>query len=180
MPFETAHDVVALLREQWAGLFQRLLQQASAETQYAAARELRQGIDTVRKLVEILTVSAGDAQQAAKDAILAVLTPNHPIFGRIQTLLKVPYRVFFTNLDELTRWLKNRNFSAVEEEAWDEEQYREWMNDRAAEGTLDLLKVDECLFDSDGRLIPDVKWNDELVRREIRPRKTSEDDDVPF
>lgn len=99
MPFDTSHDIVALLREQWAGLFQRLLQQSTAEIQFAAARELRQGIDTVRRLVEILTVSAGDAQQAAKDAILAVLTPNHPIFSRMQKLLKVPYRVFFTNID---------------------------------------------------------------------------------
>ena len=183
MPFDTSSDIVFLLREQWSGLFQRLIQQTAAEGQLAVARELRQGIETVRKLVEILNTNAGSAQQAAQDAIRLVLTPNHPVFKRIQALLKTGCRVFFTNLDELNAWLKTRGFKPVDQEHWDVPEEREWVFERSPEDVYDLLKVSTSLFDDDQRFVPDaVQWNNNLVRREVRPitPPADEDDDLPF
>lgn len=182
MPFDTSHDIVALLREQWSGLFQRLLQLTAAEGQLAVARELRQGIETVRKLVEILTVNAGNAQQAAQEAIRLVLTPGHPVFKRAQSLLKVPYRVFFTNLDELNSWLRTRGFKPVDPELWDDPDHREWISQRGPDDAYDLFKMHTSLFDEEGRLVPEaVEWNDNLVQREVRAAQGDDDtDDVPF
>ena len=181
MPFDTSHDIVNLLREQWSGLFQRMLQNATAEGQVAAARELRQGIDTVRRLVELLTTNKIGAQEAAQEAVKSILLPNHPAFRRIQRLAKVPYRVFFTNLDELKAWLKARNFKAIDDDAWDESDFMEWHLTTDA-ANWDLMKVSTSLFDESGRFIPnEVQWDENLIRREVRAKEFPDlDDEPPF
>lgn len=46
---------------------------------------------------------------------------------------------------------------------------------------IDLLKINVALFDDEGRLIPDIKWKDELVWRDIRSFAAEDpDDDPPF
>jgi hypothetical protein len=181
MPFDTSHDIVQMLREQWSGLFQRLLQQASAEGQLATARELRQGVETVRKLVDVLTSSAQNEKDSAKDAIKNILLPNHPIYRRIQKLLNSPYRIYFTNIDELNSWLNVRSFKPVDAAFWDDEYHREWVNQRSGDDTTDLLKIHVSLFDDDGQLrVESVEWKDDLVIREKRPVTGIDTDDLPF
>jgi hypothetical protein len=182
MPFETSQDIVFLLREQWAGLFQRMLQQSVAEGSLAAARELRQGIETVQRLVELLQ-SQGGVQEAAQEAVRAVLLPNHAAFRRIQRVTRTTYRVFFTNLSELNSWLKARNFEAVEENAWDQSSFREWFL-KTDKDNWDLIKVSTDLFDEDDRFDPNrIEWSDELIKREVRAKEIPFDDDddgIPF
>lgn len=170
MPFETGHDIVNMLREQWAGLFQRLMQNATAAGAFEVAQELRQGIETVRQLVEVLgTPEAGATIKPA--AIQAILEPNHPAFARMRKILKVPYRVYFSTLDELDIWLKARTFKPVPKKSWDENHVREWLFDKESDN-WDLLKIDDSLFDKDGRFTPEkIEWSDSLIRREVRPRE---------
>lgn len=175
MPFDTTHDIVAMLREQWAGLFQRMLQNTTAAGAYEAAQELRQGIEAARQLVEVLR-SPGKRGEGAVDAIKAVMEPNHPAFARIKKLLKVPYRVYFSTKDELDAWLRVRSFKEVSKRAWDDPSVMEWLFEKDTDN-WDLLKMSTTLFDGTDRFIPDaVKWNDSLIRRDVRPR---EPDDPP-
>lgn len=181
MPFETSHDIVQLLREQWSGLFQRLLQQAYQEGQLATARELRQGIDTVRKLVEVLSDNADAKPVSSKEAIKNILLPDHPIYRRIQKITNSPYRIYFTNIDELNAWLNVRSFKPVDESLWDDDEHREWVNQRSDNGVTDLLKMHTSLFDKDGRLVVEsLKWDENFVTREKRTPGFMDADDVPF
>lgn len=181
MPFETAHDIISLLREQWAGLFQRMLQSQSYAGALATAQELRQGVETARKLVELLR-SEEKGSHAADVKFEAILLPNHASFSRIKKLLKVPYRVYFTTLDELNSWLNVRNYKEIDKSAWDKPSEMEWYNLKDVQ-SWDLLKISATLFDEEGRFIPDsTDWSDKLIRREIRPREVGpdDDDDIPF
>ena len=182
MPFETGHDIVAMLREQWAGLFQRLLQNSTAAGAFETAQELRQGVETVHQLVKVLQTSDGAGTQNP-GTIKAILQPNHPAFARIRRVLKVPYRVYFTTLDELNSWLKVRTFKPVPREAWDEKDVREWIYDKDTDA-WDMLKISETLFDEDGRFMPEsISWEDSLIRRESRRREDfgfDSNDDDPF
>lgn len=176
IPFETGHDIVSALREQWAGLFQRLLQDATASGAFEVAQELRQGVETVRQLVKVLRTpnETGDANSAA---INAILEPSHPAFARVKSILKVPYRVYFSTMDELNAWVKVRGFQPVSKEAWDDESVFEWIN-KKDDKRWDMLKMKDCLFDEDGRFIPGkVEWDDSLIWREARSREAEDPDD---
>lgn len=173
MPFETGNDIISILREQWAGLFQRLLQDQSATGALETARELRRGIETAKQLVDLLK-SDKDSGDLTEKKIEAVLLPNHPAFSRVQKILKVPYRVYFTNIDELNSWLKVRNFTPVKQTLWDSQDYREWINSKNDE-VYDLLKISESLFENGGGFRPDKEaWVDALILREVRPRETDD------
>ncbi|MGE8134457.1 DUF4062 domain-containing protein [Novosphingobium subterraneum] len=168
MPFETGQDIVFLLREQWAGLFQRILQNQAATNALDTARELRRGLETARQLIDLLKDSTTD--NPSRDAeIKAITLPSHPSFSRIQRVMKVPYRVYFTNIDELNTWLKARSFEPVAESAWDNKNYREWIHGKK-EKVYDILKVYTELFNENGLFIPDqIDWNNSLIKRESRP-----------
>lgn len=187
MPFETGGDIIALLREQWSGLFQRLLQNSTALSSFDVAKELRQGVESARQLVELLRSSNEKGEEDA--SIKAILQPNHPAFSRIRKVLKVPYRVYFTTLEELNAWLHVRNFREVVNTAWDSKNYAEWYFNKDG-SNWDLLKISSTLFDDNDRFNPEnVEWSDSLIKREIRPRALEErddggdaddDDDLPF
>ncbi|MDT0507990.1 DUF4062 domain-containing protein [Novosphingobium sp. MMS21-SN21R] len=183
MSFETGQDIINLLREQWAGLFQRMLQSQASVGALETAQELRQGVDSARQLVELLRSPVQNSNDD-EGKIDALLLPNHPSFSRIKRLLKVPYRVYFTSVDELNSWLKVRSYKPVLEGAWDNSTEMEWYNDKD-DNNWDLLKINTKLFDGQNRFRPDsLEWSDSLIRKDIRPKDPAADDDngddLPF
>jgi hypothetical protein len=179
MAFETSHEIVALLREQWAGLFQRLLQQAEVEGSLAMARELRQSVEAARQLVDLIGSKKISEPEVNQEDINAVLLPNHPSFARIRKLLNIPYRVYYSNLDELNALLKVRNFKEVAREHWDVDTIREWFNTRDQKN-WDLLKISDNLFDELGGFNPNsIPWNSSLITREKRLREDVDLDHDP-
>lgn len=174
-PFETSIDITGFLQEQWAGLFQRLLQESGQQEQLAMVREMRESIQTLRQLVTYLT----EEKKQEGEAIPQILLMNHPAFTQLQKIIGVKYRVFFTNHLELEHWLRARSYRPVIESEWDEPEVEEWIN-KSDKKIHYLLKVHKSLFSADGRLIvmtPD-EWNEEYIQLSQLP--VHEDDDIPF
>ena len=174
--FETSQDITMFLQEQWAGLFQRLLQESSQQEQLTMVREMRENIQTLRQLVDYLV----QEKKQGGEAINQIILMNHPAFARLQRLLNVKYRVFFTTRAELEHWLKARSFRFVNELDWDDSDYEEWINKSDRKKYL-LLKFRTSLFDNDNRLkiIIPADWDDDLIQtNEVIPQK--DDDDIPF
>lgn len=175
-PFETSLDITLILQEQWAGLFQRLLQEGGQQEQLTMVREMRENIQTLRQLVDYLV----HEKNQGGEAISQILLMNHPAFARLQRLLDVKYRVFFTNRTELEHWLKARSFRLVDEEEWDDPEYEEWIN-KSNSKKFPLLKIHKSILNEDGGLniIIPSNWSDDLIQREeIVPEAV--DDDIPF
>ncbi|HEX7643307.1 MAG TPA: DUF4062 domain-containing protein [Burkholderiaceae bacterium] len=173
--FDTSLDITLFLKEQWAGLFQRLLQEGGQQEQMAMIREMRESIQTLRQLVDYLV----QEKNQGSEAVTQILLMNHPAFSHLQRLLNVKYRVFFTNHIELEHWLKARSFRVVMTGDWDDPNYEEWIN-KADKKKHVLLKLSDELFDQEGRLkvIAPADWQDELIQlTELTP---SDDDDIPF
>ena len=97
-PFETSFDITSNLKEQWSGLFQRLLAQASSEAHSNMFLDLRQSLETARSLVEVIAAQAEHKDEVVSDLILT----NHPLFAAIRKSMNVPYRLLFYDIDELT------------------------------------------------------------------------------
>jgi Domain of unknown function (DUF4062) len=179
--FETSQDITDYLKEQWAGLFQRFLQEQLRAREMNAIQNLETTAQTLNQLVKFLT----DERRGTSNVIQDILLTSHPIFSALSKLLSVSYRIFFANLKELNRWLLARSFTPVEEQGWDTPEFRKWI--KTVSGKVHLLKIRRELFDEADklRIYTESDWNDEWVTLDISdvpsPRATEiSDDDIPF
>ena len=157
-PFNTAADIVDFLRNQWAGLFQRYLQDQKHLQGMRAVDEMRSVSATVEQLVRFLTEQRDDQD----DYVQQVLLTNHPVFHRFQELTNTNYRVFFSDESELDVWLKARGWMPVSKDAYDHGSYREWYKDR----TKEYIRLTEPIFSEDSKLkvYTEDKWNDSWLQ----------------
>ncbi len=157
-PFQTASDVVEYLRTQWAGLFQRSLQDQKRLEEIRALEEMKSVAGTLEQLVKFLTEERKDKD----DAIQQILLANHPVFHRFQELTKTGYRVFFTDEEELNHWLRARRWTPTEEVQYDDGSYREWVG----EGKSQYIKLTEAIFDEEGKLkvYTGDRWKDNWLQ----------------
>lgn len=174
--FENSSDITEYLKEQWAGLFQRLLSENSKQKELIAINEIKSTAKTLNQLVGFLIEERKNGDQAFKEILLA----NHPAFGQIKTLLKIPYRIFFSSLEEMNDLLVARSYYPVDEEDWDDPSESEWVNTKGKSNLL--LKIDNDIFDEDKKLrayTPD-NWNKEKIKLINISQKDPFDDDIPF
>lgn len=172
--FETSDDIVRYLKEQWAGLFQRLLQEYSRQKEVNIIEGLKATASTLNHLVTFLTEERTKGDQAIKDILLS----THPAFSAIKNAAKIPYRVIFYTNDELDALLSARNFKRDDVFAL-KDDCDDWDNLKAGYG----VRVSKHIFDEDGKLkifTPD-EWNSEWIESyPLRQPAESADDDIPF
>ncbi len=176
-PFETSADIIAYLQEQWAALFQRMLQGAARQKEVLLIEDMKSMTATLKQLVTFLASEKTKGEQAVRDILLI----NHPMFVQLRKLLKVPYRVFFTSLSEFNIWIEQRSFAQVEEKMWDSPKEKEWVKRVRTRQTL--LKIHIKVFDEEGRLrsYTPEEWDSNLVKvEETEVKEDASSDDVPF
>lgn len=120
-PFDTAQEIVENLREQWAGLFQRFLQDQIKVRELNAIEELRESIsgiaDVARTLREIGTERK--QQSSTPTPPRPLLTFYHPLFKELNEFLSLGYRVYFRDISEMLAWFKDTGWRE-ESESFDE------------------------------------------------------------
>ena len=157
-PFQTASDIVDFLRSQWAGLFQGFLQDQKRLEEIRALEEMKSVAGTLEQLVKFLTEERKDKDEAIRQILLA----NHPVFHRFQELTKTKYRVFFSDEQELNRWLKARRWAPVAKECYDNGSYREWTKKESDQ----YIRLTEAIFDEESRLrvYTEDSWKDDWLQ----------------
>ncbi|WP_321899720.1 DUF4062 domain-containing protein [Paraburkholderia heleia] len=177
--FTTGSEIVSILREQWAGLFQRLLVQETVRAQTSVTQELQRSLQTVDQLVKFLKEEKTKGEQAIQEIIFR----DHPIFSALQDALNNKYRVYFTDFEEMNAWIVNGKFyePAPEWEASDDAFY-EWRRKMKFQSGEELFKlyVAKSLFEENGNLkaLSPAQWDASTVRFERT--KVTDDDDIPF
>lgn len=142
--FETTDDIMSILKEQFAGLFQTLLQSRSEARIALELAQIEQVTQTLRQVVGVVS----DAFKNQEETLQKVRLLNHPAFARIQEVLGAPYPIFFQQLSELRQFFAARN----------------WTFDKAETGQLTwtlkidikefwLVNVSHGLFNESGQLI---------------------------
>jgi hypothetical protein len=181
-PFETSYDITEKMREQWAGLFQRLLAQQSLSIQASMFHDLKQSLETVRSLVDVVASQADRRDEVVANIILV----NHPLFAALRKQMGVPYRFVIENRKELEEWLGARGFT--EDAFASDEGTIEWFRANKAAGSTEVVRVSSAVFDDQGKLRPftAAEWLEEFVTYQVRKTQKSPafdsdlDDDVPF
>ncbi|MBI5040812.1 MAG: DUF4062 domain-containing protein, partial [Gammaproteobacteria bacterium] len=174
-PFEISDDITKYLREQWAGLFQRLLQESSRQKEVNIIENLRTTASTLNHLVTFLTEEKTKGDEAIKEILLS----SHPAFAAIKSAAKIPYRVVFHSLDELNELLTARTFSLDEDPFGRSGEYHDWDNKKAGYG----IRVRSNIFDKDGRLkiITPEEWDEAWISTySLKSQPGPFDDDIPF
>ncbi len=155
--FEISSDITKFLKIQWAGLFQRFLQEQKRLSEIKILDEMKSVSSTLQQLVKFLT----DERKNKDEAIKNILMANHPAFKRFASLTDTHYRVYFTNIAELNKWLKARKWKPVVEENFDPGSIMEWTHSDSKK----YIKLTEAIFDEQGRLKPfsDSEWSDDWI-----------------
>ncbi|WP_042167637.1 DUF4062 domain-containing protein [Paenibacillus gorillae] len=175
--FEVPQDIVKLLREQWAGLFQRLLQEEADKPKLELINTLRQTAATLQQIISVQSKRDETNQDTIRDIILF----NHPAFNRLAEQLNMPFRTVFTTKTELDNFLKACGYIDKSDPFYfDYEYHRTTKNN----DTKYILKVNGALFSEEGNLKPwdPNKWDDAYIiveRQEVTKNEISEDD-LPF
>lgn len=158
--FESSSDIIHVLRDQWAGLFQRLLQEESNRPQAEVLTDLKSTVATLQQAVALLN----------RNSVLEeVAVLEHPAFARVRSLLRLPYRVIFLNLREFERLVEAAGFKPVPADAWDEPTRKEWVRDTGLT-SYELLMVCESVFEESGKLCSLIlgEWDDDWILIEAR------------
>ena len=156
--FEIASDITNFLKEQFAGLFHRFLQEQKRFEELQVLNEMNSVASTLKELVGFLTEERKNKDKAIKNILLA----NHPAFSRLATLTKTRYRVFFSKKSEMQGWLLSRGWKPVKKRHMDADSVVEWVNNKWDK----YLKFTTDLFDENERLLPQTadNWDDEWIR----------------
>lgn len=182
--FSDIPEITTYLKEQWAGLLDLFLQEKSQEQIARITDTIQSTAQTLKDLVELLRddrlglMSSVEGREKTLDALIL---QNHPIFVQMRSELKVPYRVFFTNITEMEEWLQGRSLTKVDAELHDSEAELEYFWGR--EGSRRLLYVTKNAFDENGSLKAILPGNDD--KKFVRSIKVAEpaptdDDEIPF
>ena len=170
--FASAQQITTFLKEQWAGLFQRLLNDDSEKKEVNLIHKLFETSETLDQLVEFLINERRDSNQA----IETILTVNHPLYSEIKRYCEIPFRVFFETGEELADLLNSLRFSKVQESSIDyRENYSSWF---FPEDMLKVVRISYDLFtvQEDGRrklkTLTPTQWDVKYL--------IVEDSEIPF
>ncbi|MDO6802954.1 DUF4062 domain-containing protein [Wenyingzhuangia sp. 1_MG-2023] len=179
--FETSRDITNFLKEQWAGLFQRFLNEQTRIKEVNLIQGLEKTSGTLNQLVKFLT-----EERTEKDnAINEILMSNHPAMSEIQKKLSINHRVYFTDYKELDELLKSRGFRpeliAINDENGNitselDEKNHYWVSNKKSSHYI--LRVSAEIFNEDEKLkiYRNENWKEEFISLEIEEYK----DDLPF
>lgn len=172
-PFETSEDITRFLKEQWAGLFQRLLQESSRVLEIDIIKDLKSTADTLNQMVTFLT----EQQKSGDGAIKEILLSTHPAFTEIKKLAHIPYRIIFHNLEELKELLVARQY------IFDDTFSSEGFYDFDSRKLKEYIRIDKNIFDEENNLkiITPQLWNKDYIKKlKLGHLSDDLDSDIPF
>jgi len=166
--FENVSDIIEYLREQWAGSFQRFLQEDSKREDYKTSQNLKDTANALLKIIEYTT-------KERDETIKSILIHSHPVFNQIAQATGIPIKIFFSDLDELNTLLKTFSF---EEQPFPADNYYEY--ERIHSDIKTTLEISTDIFDDAKKLkaVEQGEWDRSFVK--YKEERIGEDDDIPF
>lgn len=173
--FETASDITKYLKEQFAGLFQRFLEEQTRIKEISIIKNLEKTAQTLNRLVNFLS----EENKGQTDEINKILMINHPLVETLRTKLEIPYNFYIEGFHDLKELLVARGFKENEPDPWDDNDFFSiWL--KTVNKKTTTLTISDSIFDEEKRLkfIKRTDWNDDFAV--IYETEEPEEDDLPF
>lgn len=151
--FETVSDITIYLKEQFAGLFQRFLNEQTRVKEVNLIFNLEKTAQTLNKLVNYLS----DENKGQTEEINRILMINHPLIEDLREKLSIPYNFYIEGIYDMKQLIQARGFKELDIFPWDTDYTYEKILDR--EGKKMVLTISETIFDDDKKL-KFIKKND--------------------
>ena len=97
--FETASDITRYLKEQFAGLFQRFLEEQTKIKEVSLIMNLERTSQNLNKLVTFLS----EQNKGQTEDINRILMINHPLIGALREKLNIPYNFYIEGVNDLMK-----------------------------------------------------------------------------
>lgn len=174
--FETSEDISRYLKEQWAGLFQRLLTSYAKREEIQMAQDLKESLSTVKAIMDNLKTN--NSQSTKKDGYDEVWLLHHPAFSELKKLLKISYRVVFLDLEELKELMSARGFIFDESIVDFTNDYYDFDNKKKGK----FIRVLTSIFDENNKLrkIVNTDWNPEYIEMNDLPSSSENNEEPEF
>jgi len=183
--FKESSEIIEILREQFAGIFQQLLRVQSRQEEVRLVESLKSTSQSLEDVVKFLKTQ----NKKDGDLMAEILLPSHPLFSALAETLDVRHRIYFQNLEELDRYLKSLNFeddiilTSSENVAWERARHVAVRVGGKTEPRMRIeeLSVSRSLFSEQGDLKPMTQsaWSNDYIVFGRRLAKI-EPDDIPF
>ncbi|KAA6323691.1 hypothetical protein EZS27_026893 [termite gut metagenome] len=174
--FETASDITKYLKEQFAGLFQRFLEEQTKIKEINLIDRLDRTAKTLDKLVTYLS----DENKDKAEEVNKILMINHPLIESLRTSLKIPYNFYIIGFDDLKCLLDARGFIINDTLPWNFDFI--WIKHFENKNKRWVLTISTTLFDNENRLkfFKKQDWDECWVTFKEETVRTTDDDDLPF
>ncbi|CAM1364782.1 conserved hypothetical protein [Tenacibaculum litoreum] len=173
--FETATDITKYLKEQFAGLFQRFLEEQTRIKEISIINNLEKTANTLNKLVNYLS----DENKDQSEEINRILTINHPLVEQMRNELDIPYNFYIEGEKDLNELLVARGFSKDEFSQLMDEENKYFYWDKSTSRKQIDLKISQSIFEEHKlKFIKKTDWNDSYFV--LKETEKSEDNDLPF
>lgn len=178
--FETILDITRYLKEQFAGLFQRFLEQQTRIEEYNVIKSLKNTSDTLERLVELM----GKENKSKQTEVDLILQLHHPIIDFLREVCNIKYNFYITSFNDLKVLLNARSFEPINSKKEDVPNgYSGWVTIR--DKFKVYILINEKLLFKDGKLINITKsqWNNKYAYTEEIQFKFIDDDNddlIPF
>ncbi len=159
--FRTFQDITGVLRTQLAGLLQEYLRRRAEQKYRLQVNQLMEAVGAAQRIIEYLQRQEAAGHAATQE----ILFTRHPLFTRLRVVLNVPFRIFFENLEELERLLKEYGYERLDDRELIGEREKRYLFWQKKDRGGAYLGLHRSLFD-DGRLLPLAQdaWNDDMLR----------------
>ena len=174
--FETASDISKYLKEQFAGLFQRFLEEQTRIKEVSLIQNLEKTAQTLNKLVNFLS----DENKDKDYEINKILMINHPFTEDLKSKLDIPYNFYIEGFSDFIALMKARFFKMIDNNYGQDDGIDLFYKFvKKQKGKVYTLLVNQEVFDEDNRLrfIRRTDWSDSFIEYYI---EDDDDDDLPF
>lgn len=164
--FETADDITRYLKEQFAGLFKQYMDDRNKVEEILDIKDIKETAKTLHELVDYLR----EDTKGKDEEISRIIRIDHPLVGRLKTLLDVPYNFYIEGESDLKALLNARGYHPTDDDGV-------WTGGLNKENNKLIISMD--LFEN-GKLkyIRHDEWKDEYVTLESQEPIT--EDNIPF
>lgn len=173
--FGTASDIVRFLKEQFAGLFQRFLEQQTRVKEVNLIKGLENTAQTLNKLVNYLS----DENKDNGDEINRILMISHPLVERLRKELEITFSFYFESKEDVENLILAAGYG-YESDYVDEEHLDMSLWKKIKKDKIYYLSICNQIFDENCKLKFYRKgdWDESFVVFEEEQDENY--DDLPF
>lgn len=175
--FETAADITRFLKEQFAGLFQRFLEEQTRIKEASLIMNLERTSQNLNKLVTFLS----EQNKGQATSINKILMINHPFIASLKNKLHIPYNFYIEDTNDLNMLLEARGYSIASAQT-PLDNYYSWIRLSKDGAIKESMSICKEIFDPENKLkyINRTNWDEGYVIQTYLTIPSSKEDDLPF